>query len=507
MACRTLIAWVFLAASVHAAPPPPFSDISAASGIAEAIESHHKLTPKWWLSGINLIDLDGDGHLDLFLGAHGQSAAVLLNDGTGHFRYVSPEMAAKIPPTEVHIAADVDEDGRADVQATYGDGGGLWYLNPPAHGAAVTNLNFQATKVSSTQGRENALIDLDRDGRLDWLHEDPSSQLFIELGDGHGNFKRGLTIPGYKETSPIPIDLNGDGYIDLIFKECGYHNEKTGRSRILMNDGRGGFTDRTVDCGLREDGLVIQGVGDLNRDGAPDLICLENGLDVSIYLNDGKGHFTKLAGAVSGMEAASKPHYANWGLAVAVDLDNDGNVDILMNGRNFLCVLRGTGDGHFEYCNKLWDIPDFSWATVDEGLCFGDIDNDGRLDLVVCGGSDNHKTVRLLHNLTRRENAWLRVRPIGATGNRAAAGAKIRVHDSASGKLLAYEQVVIAARQTAHSYYTLGETERHFGLGESLLTDVSVEFYPSGKSVRLKGVKPNQVVSMRESEAAAEPLK
>jgi hypothetical protein len=501
MAHRTLIATILLTTSLRAAPPPPFADITITSGVADAVESHHKLTPMWWLSGINLIDLDGDGHLDLFLGAHGQSAAVLLNDGTGHFHYVSPDVAAKIPPTEVHIAADIDEDGRVDVQATHGDGGGLWYLNPLAQAATVTNLNFTPTKISSPQGRENALIDLDRDGKLDWLHEDPSGQLFIEIGDGHGNFKRGSTIPGYKETSPIPIDLNGDGFIDLIFKECGYHNEKTGRSRILMNDGHGNFTDRTADCGLHEEGLVIQGVGDLNRDGAPDLICLENGRDVAIYLNDGKGRFTKLAGAVTGMEAASKPHYANWGMAVAVDLDNDGNVDILMNGRNFLYVLRGTGGGHFEYYNKAWDIPDFSWATVDEGLCFGDIDGDGRLDLVVCAGGDNHKTVRLLHNLLPQK-AWLRVRPIGAPGNRAAAGAKIRLTDPQTGKLLAFEQVVIAARQTAHSYYTLAETERHFGLGQATQTDVSVEFYPSGKIVTRKGLKPNQVVKVQETDAS-----
>jgi hypothetical protein len=180
-----------------------------------------------------------------------------------------------------------------------------------------------------------------------------------------------------------------------------------------------------------------------------------------------------------------------------VDLDNDGNVDVLMNGRNFLYVLRGAGDGHFIYMNKSWGVPDFAWATVDEGLCFGDIDGDGRLDLVTCAGKDDHKTVKLLRN-ELPPRGWLRVRPVGAPGNRAASGAKIRLYAPGTRTLLAYEQVVCAARQTAHSYYTLGTTERHFGLGPRDAADVEVEFYPSAKVVKRQGVRAGTTVEVAE---------
>src|SRR5207302_5745343 len=99
----------------------------------------------------------------------------------------------------------------------------------------------------------------------------------------------------------LPVDLNGDGQIDLVLKCCGYHSEKEGKSRIMLNDGKGNFRDATTECGLVEDGLTIQGVGDVNQDGFQDLICLAGGKDVQIYLNDGKGKFTLLPGAISGM--------------------------------------------------------------------------------------------------------------------------------------------------------------------------------------------------------------
>ncbi|MEZ0264098.1 MAG: CRTAC1 family protein, partial [Phycisphaerae bacterium] len=420
-------------------------------------------------------------------------ATAALGDGKGGFRAVAD--SAKLPPTEIHIGADLDGDGRVDLQMTHGDGGGRWYRSASVAGSPI----FDATSVIAPQGRENALIDIDRDGHLDWIHEDArEKRVVFELGDGKGNFRKSGGFETFKEASVIPIDLDGDRQIDFIVKQCGYHNEKIGQSRIMMNDSKGQFTDRTEGAGLGTgDGLTIQGVGDLDQDGSPDLICLEKGKTISIYLNDGKGHFKRLDAAITGMEGVRGPAYANWGLAIVTDFDNDGVPDVLMNGRNFLYVLRGTGGGRLACMNKAWNVGDNAWAAVDEGLCFGDIDGDGRLDLVTCAGTDKRKRVAVLRNdLPARR--WLRVRPIGAAGNRPAAGAVVRLLEPGTGKLLWHEQVVIASRQTAHSYYSFGATERHFGLADRAAVDVRVEFYPSGKVVTQQGVKADQTIEVRE---------
>jgi len=468
----------------------PFVNITRASGVAEAVAQHYEVHPKWWLSGVNLVDLDGDGKLDLFLAAHGAGAPLaLLGDGKGHFT----PAAGSYPNSEIHLAHDVDEDGGLDLQMTYQDGGGKWWINESTPG----RLSFRDSGIIAAQGRCNAMIDFDRDGKVDWLHERPG--VVWEFGDGKGHFKPGghLDIAQTKnEFNMHPADLNGDGYIDLIV-HWGRYDLKQGRSRIYLSDGKMNFRDATSDCGLTEDGLTIKGIGDVNQDGALDLIALD-GKTPAIYLNGGKGHFTKKAGAFSGMETATKPAYTSWGLAVVTDFDNDGIADIIWNGRNFLWLLRGAGDGKFAYANREWGIEDKSAASVDDGLCFGDIDGDGALDIIGYTGSlDGKRVINVYRNGSPSQN-WLRVRPIGVAGNRGAAGAKIRITEAGSDKLLWFEQVQILDSQSAHSYYSLAQTERHFGLGSRTEVDVMVEFYPSGRQVKKKAVKPSGVATFTE---------
>src|SRR6185295_9782249 len=76
----------------------PFTDVTKESGVSELVAKHYEQFPKWWLSGLMLVDLDGDGNLDLHLGSHSgptNPAMAALNDGLGHFKAIDPDV--KIP--------------------------------------------------------------------------------------------------------------------------------------------------------------------------------------------------------------------------------------------------------------------------------------------------------------------------------------------------------------------------------------------------------------------------
>src|SRR5690349_5164922 len=178
-ACAVCLA-IASGALVHA--QTPFVNSARESGLTDAMTQQYETHLKWWLSGVNLIDLDGDGRLDLFLSAHGAGAPLaLLGDGRVHFE----KAVGAYPQTEIHLAADINEDGKLDLQMTFQDGGGKWWINESTPGV----LKFRDSGIIAGQARCNALVDLNRDGKVDWLHERPG--VTWEFGDGKGGFKSG----------------------------------------------------------------------------------------------------------------------------------------------------------------------------------------------------------------------------------------------------------------------------------------------------------------------------
>jgi hypothetical protein len=477
----------------------PFTDITAESGVSQIVARHYEQFPKWWLSGLTLVDLDGDGHLDLHVASHSgptMPALAARNDGKGNFTAIDPAMTIPrgprqrgdlpYPGGEIRLACDLNEDGKLDLLCSWHDGGGALYFSDSKPRAPL----FKPSDRLDPFSRATAVADIDGDGKADYLADDRSN-IHVILGNSNT-----ASIPALKESCAIPVDLDGDGRLDLLVSQRGYNPT---RRLILHNDGQVRFSDITKSAGLDADAGSIHGVGDFDHDGWPDLICIE-GTGVQIYLNDGKGHFIKKPDAIRGLEKIeNKPHSTNWGGAVITDFDNDGRADVLIDGRNFLYILRGAGDGTFDIVNLDWGITTLAFSAVDEGLCFGDINNDGALDLITSapGPNGKEKGVALLRNDLPRHH-WLRIRPIGAAGNRSATGAKIRITDPGTGKLLWYEQIALWGRQSFHSYYATSPTERHFGLGDRESVDVSVEFHPSRKRVEQNGVKADSVVEIRE---------
>jgi hypothetical protein len=485
-----------LVASGYGPDGATFTRVTVPSGVEAIVQQKYQQDPDWWLSGLHLVDLDNDGDLDFFLSAHGGGAVATLNNGAGLFT-VAP---GAHPGSEIHLYYDGDEDGRADLTMTHEDGGGRWWRNLSSPGT----LNFVATSVTrgGNTARSQVLFDVNGDGKVDWLRGAPPG-LHVDLGNGSGGFAEASATLPIPETHAnnnanfLPADVDGDGDIDLLAMVGGGYENTAGKTIFYRNQGSLSFVDATAGSGLPASGTVVKGVGDLDQDGDTDLIAIENRtMPPVIYLNGGVGTFTRLANAISGIPAASLT-YSAWGTAVTTDFDNDGLTDVIMNGKYYLKVLRGTGAGHFTYMNTAWGIRDDCACSVDDGLSFGDIDGDGDLDIIGYRATWPTRLIDVYRNDVA-DGGWLRVRPMGLAGNRGAAGARIRVYEPGTQQVLWSEQVALYCFQAANSYYGRAQTERHFGLGQRASVDVEVTFHPSGAVARRHNVAPGSLVLISE---------
>jgi hypothetical protein len=252
--------------------------------------------------------------------------------------------------------------------------------------------------------------------------------------------------------------------------------------------------------------LAILGAGDVDQDGDIDLIGFEDKkFPEVIYLNDGRGQFSPLVDAVTGTPGSAE--YSLWGLATVTDLDNDGIADILIDGRFFFHVLRGSGGGHFSYQNDAWGkITHLAEGSVDGGFAFGDWDSDGDLDLMGFTAGDPVRQVELYRNDLPAQH-WLNVRPVGLPGNKPATNARIRIYEAGTEHLLWFEEVLAFSKQAQQNYYAFDQLERHYGLGTRDSVDITITFYPSGTTVRKNGAAADSTIVLGEdgSNGVVEP--
>jgi hypothetical protein len=198
---------------------------------------------------------------------------------------------------------------------------------------------------------------------------------------------------------------------------------------LFLNQRNGTFKESALLSGVA---LTAEGkaeasmgvdAGDFDNDGDDDLIMTElTGQGSNVYLNDGRAGFRD-ASAASGLGGASLP-FTGWGTAW-FDFDNDGWLDtISVNGtiieqeghrsRAFpydqpKLLLRNLGNGHFETVNARAGAA-FALSEAGRGAAFGDIDNDGDIDVLV--GNDSGPVQLLINNIGNRKH-WLGVRLIG----------------------------------------------------------------------------------------------
>jgi len=245
----------------------------------------------------------------------------------------------------------------------------------------------------------------------------------------------------------------------------------------------------------------------VNNDGLPDIwhTAIENET-FPLFLNKGKGQFRN-GGHESALANLTRP-MSGWSNAI-VDLDNDGWKDLVVARSNVLdnigeisrhfryaepiAVFRNLGNGRFEDVSASAGA-DFIQPAPHRGLAFGDLDNDGRMDLVVTALG---APVKVFRNITETRNHWLLMRLVGTKSNRMGIGAQIRITTD-DGRSLYNEAT------TSTGYAASSDPRVHFGLGNSrVIKEIEIR-WPSGTRQLLHDVTADRILDVTEPRNATQ---
>jgi predicted nucleotidyltransferase len=340
-----------------------------------------------WQSAIAFSDVNSDGAPDVLITGENNSSdnisKLYLNDGLGNFTEVLDTPFDGVTASSIAFS-DVDSDGDEDVLiigiTNLGGKISKLYLNDGSGNfTEVLDTPFDSVVASSI-----AFSDVDNDGDEDVLiigrlnSGALSSKLYINLGTG--SFVEALDTPfeGLWLGSIAFSDVDGDGDEDVLI--TGVNNSNNPSSKLYVNDGLGNFTE---DMGALFDGVWLGSIAfsDVDGDGDEDVLIMgetnSGGLISKLYTNDGLGSFieekdTPFDGIRSGSVAFS-------------DIDSDGDSDVLIAGltdSNELIskLYRNNGLGEFiEELNTPFE------GVLASSIAFSDVNNDGDLDILITG--------------------------------------------------------------------------------------------------------------------------
>ena len=430
---------------------------------------------------VNFVDVNNDGWEDLFISnglSGGQNNLLYLNRGDGSFATDSTNpITQDNSPSVGATFADWDNDGDLDAHVTNWYGAvNQWYDNDGTGSFTLTSLFPLLGSHSETA----SWGDFDQDGLVDLYvtNSDGAKTNFLFHNGGNGSFSKIDTGDWVTETdlsrNASWTDYDMDGDIDLYVT-----NEANAINDLYRNDSTGSFS--------KVQGLPIVGSisssmssswGDIDNDGDFDLFVANAGYfqeqNNLLYLNDGNGFTQVLTGPIVTDGGCS--YGSNFG-----DYDNDGDLDLIVSngycGANLANYLyENQGNGTFVRSDEeLPNLPEI----CSYGAAWGDINNDGFLDLMIANCKNNQLLPMPNNSLYLNNgngNNWLKVKLEGVQSNRSAIGAKVRIKAQING------QTVWQLREiSAQSGYS-GQNSliAHFGLGDAASVDSLVIKWPSG---------------------------
>jgi hypothetical protein len=522
-----------------------FVDVAAKAGLTAANTSGNR--KKSYIieakgGGAGLFDCDGDSDLDAYL-INGSSFdgfpsgrnpynRLYRNRGNGTFEDVT--LRAGVGDTSWSMgcaAADYDNDGDLDLYVTnYGPN----RLFRNRGDCTFDDITAFAGVGDERWGAGAAFGDYDIDGDLDlylanYLQFDPGvapdigsrirwKDLDVFLGpesyageadvlyrnEGGGIFVHDVTAIGkslaaFKGFQPVFVDLDDDGYPDI------YVADDTTPNLLFHNRGDGTFEDVSITSGAShsEDGgaqsSMGTAVGDYDNDGDLDLYVTNFSDDYNtLYRNEG-GYFIDFSFA-AGVAKPSMP-FVGWGTAF-FDFDNDGDLDLYVaNGHVYSAVddfdlgtsyaqrdllFENIGGGRFA---EIGQTVGLTAERVSRGAAFGDIDNDGDVDVLILNVDD---TPSLLRNDGGNRRNWLTVSTEGTASNRDGIGARVEV---TSGSRRQIREV-----RSGSSFLSHSDLRLHFGLDSATEVEQLTIRWPSGLTQEFRHIEANQWITIIEGE-------
>lgn len=513
--------------------------------VTEPSRTDHRHQPETMISGVALADFDNDGLLDIYavngatMPGLEKSSEIFYNRlyrNLGDWKFEDMTLRAGVQGrgyTNGVAVADLDNDGDQDLfvvglreNLLYRNEGN-WRFEEITKAAGLADPDPQYGTLWSVAA---AFFDYDKDGWLDLFvsnycvwdpkiepicgpagHPDychpqhyrglPNS---LYHNNGDGTFKDVSVASGIRKHIGKGMgigveDYDADGWMDLFVAN------DTEPAFLFHNQKNGTFKEIGFEAGIAYtySGAVVSGMGvdakDTDNDGKPDVFeaALTNET-MPFFRNLGTLLFEELTSS-SGLALLTRPK-TGWSNGI-FDLNNDGWKDLFVASGDVMDP-RGSFRERVPMTNSLFvnlkngkfaDAgasagPEFSTLKgVHRGSAFGDLDNDGRLDLVI---TELNGPLRTWRNISPVAHHWLLVQTTGKKSNRDGMTAKIKI-TTASGS-----QWNIV--NTAVGYGCASDKRVHFGLGKDDLVKELLITWPSGKVQRLENVRSDQVLTIEE---------
>jgi len=454
-------------------PTPHFTDVTKSAG----------LTSKGWGMGIAVGDFDNDGLLDLYVTGYGHNV-LYRNLGGCKFEDVTKKAGLEVGGFCTGAAwADYDRDGFLDL-----------FVARYVH-TDVRHLPHPAQSI----GYKGVLVEVPdtMEGETDFLFRNRGDGTFQDVSE-----KAGVNDPHKLHGMGVVWgDYDDDGWPDLFV------TNDSGRNFLYNNKHDGTFEEVGMESGTgvgpsgQNYGNMAADFGDFDRDGKLDLIVTRFGnQSASLFWNRGE-EFIDIADRALIARQTRAP--IKWGVGFG-DFDNDGWPDILIANGNFSASLDAL-PGEARYGEPLQFFHNLGNRTFEDtsgsaglndlrlqsrrGTAFGDINNDGNLDVVVFNANGPPS---LFINETQNSNHRVLFRLVGTESNRAAIGARVVV---TTAKMTQIDEV-----RGGGSYNSTNDTRLHFGLGtDAIMKKVQVR-WPSGLNQQFVELSADAIYEITEGQ-------